>query len=395
MTLFPFQAPAANPQLAMVLAVLVGFGFGFVLERAGFGNARKLAAQFYGTEMVMLKVMFTAVVTAVLGTVVLGGLGALDLRALGDGIASDTFLWPMLLGGFLIGIGIILSGYCPGTSIVGMASGKADALLAYGGVLVGQVIWAEVETLGPVARFHTSGAKGHLYLYDVLHIPPAVLAAALVLVALGAFLFGEKVERMVTGAAPAPGTAARRWVFRGVGVAGAVALLTLLVPVGTAATPAGPARISAPALARRVIEEPWKVRVLDVRPREACAATRVPGAECTPVDALKNLYLADVSPARDLVVVAQGDLAELPADVRAYRGKVLVLEGGFDAWKTYALTPPAPPAPGAAAAELDAWRLRAGLQAALTGASAPPPPPPAAAGGAPVKRKAGGGGCSG
>ena len=394
MTLFPWQVPAENPQLAMVLAVPVGFGFGFVLERAGFGNARKLAGQFYGTEMVMLKVMFTAIVTAVLGTTVLAGIGALDLRALGDSAATDTFLWPMILGGFLIGVGIILSGYCPGTSIVGMASGKGDALLAYAGVVVGQVIWAEVETHGWAAKLHNAGAKGHLYLSDLLHLPRPVLAAAIVLVALGAFLFGEKVERMVTGAAPAPGPAARRWVFRGVGLGGAVALLTLLVPVGTAATPAPPAKIGAAALARRVLEEPWRVRVLDVRTMEACAQARVPGTECAPVGTLKDLYLGDVSGVRDLVVVAQGDLAELPAEIRAYRGKVLVLEGGFDAWKAYALTAPPPPAPGAGPAELEAWRLRAGLQAALTGVKAPPPPAPAA-GAAPGKRKAGGGGCSG
>ena len=84
MTFFPFQAPAQNAQLAMLAAVFVGFGFGFVLERAGFGNARKLLGQFYGNEMVMLKVMFTAIVTAVLGTVVLAGVGLLDLRALAD-----------------------------------------------------------------------------------------------------------------------------------------------------------------------------------------------------------------------------------------------------------------------------------------------------------------------
>ncbi len=109
------------------------------------------------------------------------------------------------------------------------------------------------------------------------------------------------------------------------------------------------------------------MRVLDLRPLDACAAARVPGAECTPPDTLPKLELADVSPARDLVVVAQGELAEVPAEVRAYRGKTLALEGGFDAWKAYALTAPPPPAPGATPAELEAWRRRAGLQAALDG----------------------------
>jgi hypothetical protein len=394
MNLFPFQAPGANPQLAMVAAVAVGFGFGFVLERAGFGNARKLAAQFYGTEMVMLKVMFTAIVTAILGTVLVSGVGLLDLRALADTVASGTFLWPMIAGGFLIGVGIILSGYCPGTSLVGIASGKLDAVLAYGGVILGQVLWAELEFRGPIARFHGSGALGHVYLYDLLGVPPAALAAAIVLVAIGAFLLGEKIERLVTRAPPGP-AAARRWVFAGAGALALVGLTTLALPVQSAATPAPVLRISAPELARRVIEEPWNVRVLDVRALERCAAQRVPGAECAPAATLKDLQLGDVSPARDLVVVADGDLPAPPAEARAYRGDVLLLEGGFEGWRAWALTAPAPLPAGAGPEEREAHRVRAGIHAALTGASAPPPPPAPAAGGAPVKRKASGGGCSG
>jgi rhodanese-related sulfurtransferase len=394
MTLFPLQGPGANPQVAMTAAVFVGFAFGFVLERAGFGNARKLAAQFYGTEMVMLKVMFTAIVTAVLGVTVLSGLGLADLRALGDAIATDTFLWPMIAGGFLIGVGIIFSGYCPGTSLVGVGSGKLDALVAYAGVVVGQLLWAEVETRGAFARFHASGARGHLYLYDLLHVRPAILAAALVLVAIGAFLVGEKVERAVTGAPAAAGDAARAWVFRGVGALGGVALATLAVPVGTAAVAPAAGAIGAPELARRALDEPWKVRVLDVRPVADCAAARVPGSECTPAETLKALSLGDLSPARDLVVVTATG-ADLPRDALAYPGRVLVLEGGFAAWKAFALDEGAPPPPGAAAAELDAWRFRAGLRAALTGVKQAPPPVPAAGGAAPAKRKAGGGGCSG
>ena len=395
MTIFPFQLPAANPQIAMLAAVLVGFGFGFVLERAGFGNARKLLGQFYGTEMVMLKVMFTAIVTAILGTVVLSGVGLLDLRALADSVSSETFLWPMIAGGLLIGVGIVASGYCPGTSIVGIASGKLDAVVAYGGVILGQVLWAELEFRGPIARFHTSGAYGHVYLYELLKVPPAALAAAIVAMAIGAFLFGEYVERKVNKAPAGPAPAPRRWVFAGIAAFGLVGLATLLLPVATAARPEPSGRIAPEDLARRVLSEPWKVRVLDLRDVTACAKERVPGAECTPPATLKDLALGDVSPSRDLVVVGEKTLAEPPAEVRAYRGRVLLLEGGFEGWRAWALTPPALPGDGAGPSGLELYRLRAGIQAALTGSSAPPPPPPPSGGGAPVQRKAGGGGCSG
>ncbi len=394
--IFPFESlTAGSRELGLVVGVAVGFGFGFVLERAGFGRAQKLVAQFYGTDMTVFKVMFGAIVTAMLGSVVLSGLGLMDLRAVSATVTSATWIWPMIAGGLLLGVGFIVSGYCPGTSLVAAASGKLDGIATVLGVVAGTLVHGELMSVKGFARFNDSGALGQVYLYDLLKLPPAVVALFVALMAVGCFVGAEKLERIFAKAhAPVSPLAPKRLVFATFGAFAAVGLATLALPRATAATPAAPARLSAAELARRVLEEPWKVRVLDVRPMEACAASRVPGAECAPVDQLKNLYLADVSPARDLVVVAHGDVAELPAEVRAYRGKVLALEGGFDAWKGYALTAPPPPAPGASAAELDAYRTRAGLQAALTGVKAPPPPPPAA-GGAPVKRKAGGGGCSG
>jgi uncharacterized membrane protein YedE/YeeE len=393
--IFPFESlVGSSRELGLVVAVAVGFGFGFVLERSGFGRAQKLVAQFYGTDLTVFKVMFGAIVTAMLGSIVLSGLGLMDLRAVSATVTSATWIWPMVVGGLLLGVGFIVSGYCPGTSLVAAASGKLDGLATVVGVVAGTIVHGELMSLKLFAAFNESGFLGQVYLYDLLKLPPAVVALFVALMAVGCFVGAEKLERIFArDRAPLSPLAPKRFVFASFGAFAAVGLATLALPRATAATPA-PARISAPDLARRVLETPWNVRVLDLRPVDACAQVRVPGAECTPADALKNLYLADVSPARDLVVVAQGELADVPAEVRAYRGKVLVLDGGFDAWKAYALTAPPPPAAGAGPAELEAWRQRAGLQAALTGVKAPPPPPPSA-GGAPVKRKAGGGGCSG
>jgi hypothetical protein len=394
MTLFPFEWLAgAGREVGLVVAVAIGFGFGFVLERAGFGRAQKLVAQFYGDDLTVFKVMFGAIVTAMLGAVVLSGLGLMDLRAVSDSATSATYLWPMIAGGLLLGVGFIVSGYCPGTSLVAAASGKLDGLATVGGVIAGTLLYGELLSVAPFAAFTESGALGHLYLYDLLHLPPAVVALLVALMAMGCFVGAEKLERIFGGEA-APQAAPRRLVFAGFAAAAAAGLATLALPAAAAHAPA-PARLSPGALAQRVLDAPWKVRVLDVRPFASCAAARVPGAECAPPEKLKDLYLADVSPARDLVVVGEGTSDPLPAEILAYRGAVLVLEGGFAAWKAYALTPAAPPAPGAGAAELESYRARAGLAAALTGVQQAPPPPPAADGAAPVKRKAGGGGCSG
>jgi hypothetical protein len=398
--IFPFESlVAGGRELGLVVAVVIGFGFGFVLERSGFGTAHKLVGQFYGNDMTVLKVMFGAIVTAMLGAVVLSGLGLMDLRAVAATVTSETWIWPMIVGGFVLGAGFIVSGYCPGTSVVAAASGKLDGLATVVGVVLGTLVHGELLAWKPFAAFNGSGYLGQVYLYDLVGLPPPVLALLVAGMAVGCFLGAEKLERMFgKDVAPLSPLAPKRFVFAGFGAAAAVGVISLAFPGRTGATPAAalamPAEIGAAELARRVVDAPWNVRVLDVRPLEKCAAQRVPGAECAPPEALAGLYLADVSPARDLVVVGEGDLAELPAEIRAYRGRVLALDQGFEGWRAYALVASSPPAAGAAPEELEAYRLRAAIHAALTGVKAPPPPA-ATAGGAPVRRKAGGGGCSG
>ena len=109
--IFPFESLAAGSrELGLVMGVIIGMGFGFVLERAGFGRATKLAAQFYLRDMTVFKVMFTAIVTAMLGLVGASAFGLADLRAISESIASWTYIWPMLIGGVLLGAGFIISG---------------------------------------------------------------------------------------------------------------------------------------------------------------------------------------------------------------------------------------------------------------------------------------------
>ncbi len=103
---FPFESLSDDQRtLGLAFAVLIGIAFGFVLERSGFGNAHKLVGQFYGKEMFVLKVMFTAVVTAMLGVVILFALpvtvdgevrGLLDLRSVQ--FNYPTYLWRSLSG---------------------------------------------------------------------------------------------------------------------------------------------------------------------------------------------------------------------------------------------------------------------------------------------------------
>ena len=211
--MFPLQALLNEyRELGLILGVAIGFGFGFVLERAGFGNARKLAAQFYLYDMTVFKVMFGAIITASLGLMIASGLGWADLTVVSESAASFTYLWPMLVGGLVLGAGFVISGYCPGTSVVGMASGSIDAVFAFGGIIAGSILYGELFPL--IADFHISSDKGHFFLYDWLNISAPVLAAAIAVMAVIfetptlSGLEGD-VGRFLDAAVAQPGTQSR------------------------------------------------------------------------------------------------------------------------------------------------------------------------------------------
>lgn len=205
--IFPTDALAqeALTPLSLAGALVIGTAFGFVLERAGFGRAQILVAQFYGTRMTVYRTMFTAVVTAALGTTLLSAVGLLDLKAVV--VNYPTFLWPMIVGGLLVGAGFVVSGYCPGTSVVAAASGKLDGAVTVLGVVLGTVLYAEVQPA--LGGFHESGKLGTVLLYDLLHLPALVLAVLVAGVALLTFKGAAKIEALVAraqAAEPGPAT---------------------------------------------------------------------------------------------------------------------------------------------------------------------------------------------
>jgi uncharacterized membrane protein YedE/YeeE/rhodanese-related sulfurtransferase len=379
----PFDALTfAQRELGLVVAVLLGFAFGFVLERAGFGRATKLAAQFYLTDMTVLKVMFSAIVTAMGGLLVADGLGLTDLSEISQSIASWTWIWPMLIGGFVLGIGFIVSGYCPGTCLVSAGSGNVDGIVAFAGVVSGSLVYNLLLEIPAVSKFHTSGELGPKFLYQLLDVPAPVVGVGVALMAIGAFIGAEKVEAFMRRRRATPVETEqideprpRRFAFATFLLLAALAVVLLAVPRGHNANgTSGMKTISAEELARRVIEEPWSVRVIDLRPAREYAANRVPASENAQAAKLAELGLEFADPTRDLVVVTPAVPAGMPAALAAYRGNVRALDGGWPAWKAFALDAAQPPAEGATARESELYAVRSSINAALTGQKTAPIP---------------------
>ncbi len=178
---------------AALLAAGIGVAFGWTLERAGLGSARKLVGQFYGRDLTVFKVMFSAIVTTMLGVYWLARFGALDMSRV---FVPETFLGPQLAGGLIFGAGFALAGLCPGTSCVAAASGRGDGLAVFGGMFAGVLGAGFLVTR--LAAFYQSGARGAWTLPQLLHLPQGVILAAIVAIALAGFAVAEKLERRFT-----------------------------------------------------------------------------------------------------------------------------------------------------------------------------------------------------
>jgi uncharacterized membrane protein YedE/YeeE len=175
---------------AFQLAGLIGFMFGFVLERAGFCSPRKLTAIFYLRDFAVLKVMFTAIVVCILGLLYFSSFGWIDLSRV---YLLPTFIWPQIAGGLMLGIGFVMGGYCPTTSVVGTVSGKLDGLVFIVGMIMGSAFFAELYPF--LKGFYTSGDMGAIRLTDMFNINSGVIAFLVCLIAIGAFWLVEKVEQ--------------------------------------------------------------------------------------------------------------------------------------------------------------------------------------------------------
>ncbi|MCC6275914.1 MAG: YeeE/YedE family protein [Leptospiraceae bacterium] len=179
-------------EFGIILAMFLGFGFGFFLEKAGFGSGKKLCDVWYGRDFAVIRVMFTAVVVAMLGIFGMHYAGLMDLDQL---YINPTFLYAQIVGGFLLGAGFSIGGYCPGTSAVAISSGKLDGLVFTIGFLVGIVLFSEMFPV--FENLYNSGSMGRKFLYEPFGISPGLAVFLVVLMAIGTFVFVGWIEKKV------------------------------------------------------------------------------------------------------------------------------------------------------------------------------------------------------
>ncbi len=188
-----FNSGMLDSPAAFIASLLIGIAFGVALERAGFGSSRRLAGIFYFRDMAVLKVMFTAVIVAMLGLCYAKAFGWVTT----DNVYFlHTLYAAQILGGLIFGIGFVMGGWCPGTAAVGVASGKIDALVFLAGAVGGSILYNE---LYPAVAPLTANDRGVVFGFESLGVSEAGFAFVFTLIAVGCFWGAEAIEKKRNG----------------------------------------------------------------------------------------------------------------------------------------------------------------------------------------------------
>ncbi|MEJ5223803.1 MAG: YeeE/YedE thiosulfate transporter family protein [Anaerolineales bacterium] len=337
---------SATPWVYLVFG-LIGFGFGYVLEMSGFGNSRKLSAQFYFRDLTVLKVMFTAIVVAMVLTFGAVGLGILDFNQV---YVNPTYLSSGILGGFIMGIGFILGGFCPGTSVVSASTGKIDGIVFLTGGFFGAFLFGETERFF-THWWNTSGYYGRVTLMDVFGVDAGVVVVGVVLMALFMFWGAEQLERIV-----GKRDLSKEPKLRVVGAAGLLSMAILVLVIGTPNLDEKWARlapIKEPVLAaREVYVSPAEMYhtmfdnklisvLIDVRPEAEYNLYHINGAINVPLERVPTILpmlQARYSPRTVYFVMSNDEIAATQAWKILTAGaiaNVYILEGGINNWITF------------------------------------------------------------
>lgn len=332
---------------ALLLSLLIGLAFGFCLERAGFGSSRKMANLFYFRDMTVLRVMFTAVITAMLGLLLCQQMGWIA--------AEQVYYMPSIYGaqivaGLIFGVGFVMGGWCPGTAAVGVGSGKLDALIFLGGATIGSILFNEL--FGLVGALQTWGDSGVRFVWQSLRMSPAGFAMVFSALAVACFWGAEFIEKRFGGGGPY----LRSPFLKAFSVAILTVALGLLAsgsrsparPVAAtpseagllAAVEAGEDHLEPEELADRLLAGDRSLLPVDIRTSGEYAAFHIRGAA--------NVAMADlpgyVSGHRDKTVVLYSNGMTHPAQARdalsrmGYRN-VYILTDGLDGFMQRCLKP--------------------------------------------------------
>jgi thiosulfate/3-mercaptopyruvate sulfurtransferase len=381
-----FGAGTLDTTGAFLAALIIGILFGVALEQAGFGSSRKLTGVFYFEDMAVIKVMFSALITAMLGLAYFQAAGLIGPDEL---YFLPTIYGAQIIGGLIFGVGFVMGGWCPGTAAVGLASGKLDALVFFGGAVLGSIGFNE---LFPVIQpLYTWGSQGVVFIYQTLNLSLGSFALIFTLVAAACFWGVEFLERR-RGKVPAVGRSKFLTSFS-LGLVVLALGLTLFsgTPAPSAGRPTGEAELIAQVeggrdhldpeeLADRLMRGEPNLLVVDIRPADEYQVFHIRGAVNIPLSKLAEELAPHKN--RGLIVLYSNGMTH-PAQARDSLSRqgysnVYLLTDGLQGFMERCLKPVSlrsEPLTPEAAARVRAWRAYFSPVAATPARRTAPSPP--------------------
>jgi rhodanese-related sulfurtransferase len=370
----PLVPEIIGNDLNFIVALFIGIAFGAILEQAGFSTSKKLVGLFYGYDFTVLRVFFTAGLVAMIGVMGLEHYGLLDISLV---YVNPTFIWSAVIGGLIMGLGFVVGGFCPGTSVCAAAIGKIDAMIFIAGAILGVLIFAEGYPL--FETLYKAGNLGAPRMYETLGMPQHLFAFGLIVIALGAFFAVSIIENRVNGVKASPVRFTPYYVSLGV-IGVVIACSAFLFPERKASLLASVEdhgyveryaldTMAVDEFAFRIVNDDPSLQILDFRTTDAFAAMHVPRSTSFTIDNLFEKEPNQILSVRHKtnVIIADDEWSERKIGVMVaelgYRG-IKVLRGGLAGFKTGILEFVPPGAPRTRDEE-QTYRFRARARLAL------------------------------
>ena len=161
--------------MTIIYAILLGTAFGFVLEKSGAANPKRVIDMFLLKDFHLMKTFLFAIAT---GCFLLYALMFFEFFP-----ASHLNIKPnhlgVALGGGILGLGWAIAGYCPGTGLAAVGAGRKDGLFFILGACLGAFLYmlsyalfADTSLFNPILADKVTLADGY-------HAPVSGLPAEL------------------------------------------------------------------------------------------------------------------------------------------------------------------------------------------------------------------------
>lgn len=142
--------------MSILLAIIIGFLFGFILQKIGASNPERIIGMLRLKDFHLMKTILFAIGLSNLLLFILLLLGIVDVSHL----SIKSAYVGVIVGGGIMGLGWAISGFCPGTGLVALGEGRRDAIpFVLGGMVGALVLTVIYEEIKDTVLFFNLGGK--------------------------------------------------------------------------------------------------------------------------------------------------------------------------------------------------------------------------------------------